>query len=90
MDANVVISSAKIRCAELVEKSPGFYPLQLVMEQLSYIEVALKDKSADRVHLKSINIGVFAAREFELRAPDFAQMLYDVEDVVALMKDGKL
>lgn len=90
MNANVTVANAKARCAELAERLPDFYPLQSVMEQLSYIEESLIDKTVDRQKLKCINIGLFAVREFEVRAPDFAQMLYDVEDVVVLMMDGKI
>lgn len=89
MDANIIISNAKARCNELAQQLPNFHPLQSVMEQLSYIEESLRDKSIDREKLKGINVGIFAVREFEARAPDFAQMLYEVEDVVALMKEGR-
>lgn len=86
----VVVSKAKTRCADLLVSSPNFYPLQSVMEQLLYIENALNDRMADRSKLDDVNVGLFAAREFEFRAPDFAEMLYEVEDVVEQMKHGKV
>lgn len=90
MEATEIVASAISRCAELAEESPNFYPLQSVMDQLRYIECALADKTADRVRLATVNIGLFAAKEFESRAPEFANMLYEVDELVALMRDGKL
>lgn len=85
-----VVVDAKRRCAELLAATPGFYPLVTVMEQLLYIEAALNSVEADRAKLGQINIGLFAMREFEIRAPDFAEKLYATEEVVDLMKAGKV
>ncbi|MDZ4299115.1 MAG: immunity protein Tsi6 family protein [Moraxellaceae bacterium] len=85
-----IVSKAKARCGDLLVSSPTFYPLRSVMEQLLYIEIALNDRLADRSKLDDVNIGLFAVREFEDRAPDFAEMLYEVEDVVTQMKVGKI
>lgn len=90
MNSQMVLSQAKKRCSELLVGSPKFFPLQSVMEQLLYIEAALNDKAADRDKLEHINVGLFAVKEFEVRAPEFAELLYQVEDVVELMKSGKI
>jgi hypothetical protein len=90
MNAMEVVARAKERCAELQAASPDFSPLRSIAEQLSYIETAILDKAADRSRLNDGNIGLFAAREFEARAPDFAELLYAVEDVVSDLKKSRL
>lgn len=90
MESHMVIARAKKRCSELIVDAPDFYPLQSVMDQILYIESSLNDKSSDRSDLERINLGLFAVREFEARSPDFAELLYQVEDVVSLMKLGKI
>jgi hypothetical protein len=90
MNPTKIIARAKERCEAQLLNQPSFFPLQSVLEQIAYIETILHDESADRSKLKSLNIGVFAAREFEVRDIEFAEMLYEVEDVLDLMITGKI
>lgn len=89
MDALDVIVKAKEKCRSLLALTPQFFPLQTIAEQLLYLEDALRNVSADRTKLKDINVGLFAVREFETRSPEFAEMLYEVEEVVEEMKSGR-
>jgi hypothetical protein len=83
-----VLTRAKQKCADLLAQTPDSFPLQSILEQLSYVESALGDRNADRSKLKDVNVGLYAVREFEARSPPFAELLYEVEDIVEQMKKG--
>jgi Tsi6 len=81
--AKTGVTQAQARCAELLSMAPHDQPLTMAMEQLDFILATLLGQAHDPLALRRINLGLLAAKEFESRAPDFADMLYAVEDVVA-------
>jgi Tsi6 len=84
--AETVLAHAKNRCAELMATAPQDQSLTMAMAQLDFICATLEGRANDPGALQRINLGLLAAREFEVRAPDFADMLYAVEDVVARLR----
>ena len=71
-----------MRCLELLDVNPGFAPLLSIKAQLEYLIQIADGRSTDRSRLKEIIVGQYAAREFEDRDMEFANMLYDVADIV--------
>jgi len=67
----------------------GFKPLDLIRSQLYYVKGVLDGSVVDSGKLNNVNLGLYAAREFEDRDMEFANLLYDVEDLVARLRSAK-
>lgn len=85
-DEMQVLRKALERCELLLQDSPDFQPLRSCKAQLEYLLGLLDGSSADRSRLKEIILGVYAAREFEMRDSEFAQLLHEAEEIVEGMK----
>jgi len=70
-------------------KNSAWQPIISTRNQLNYILDTLKNKN-DASKLKEIIIGVYAAREFESDHEDFANLIYEVVEIVDLIKKGKI
>jgi hypothetical protein len=68
---------------QAVSKESEWQPIISVRNQLYYILEALK-KENDRSRLSKINVGIYAVREFENVYDEFANMLYEVEEIKKL------
>lgn len=86
LQTRTIITQAQARCAELMSTAPHDEPLTMVREQLDFILATLEGQTNDPAALQRINLGLIAARVFEPREPDFADMLYAVEDVVTTLR----
>ena len=77
--------------AETDEKRVGeFYqPLESVKTQLEYLLNALSHPN-DRAKLCDINLGRYAAYEFEPGDPTYAATLYEAANVGRLMLKGRI
>jgi hypothetical protein len=84
-----MLKAALNRCEELLISDPEFPPLQSIEVQLQYL-IGILEGQTDRSRLEEIIIGRYAAREFEDRDMAFANLLYEVEEIVDLMKAGQL
>jgi hypothetical protein len=63
-----------------------FQPLLSIEKQIQYLIDLTENNTHDHSQLKDIIIDVYAAREFEDRDMEFANLLYKVEEVVDLLK----
>lgn len=80
------LRTALDECLKQLAKAPQFQPLLSVQAQLEYLLGVAEGSITDRSKLDKIIIGVYAAREFESRDMDFANLLYQVEEIVDSMK----
>jgi hypothetical protein len=81
-----VLRTALAECERKLQQSPDFQPLLSIEEQIRYLIDVAETRTQDRSRLKDIIVGVYAAREFEDRDMAFANLLYQVEDVVDMLK----
>lgn len=86
MSYQSIVKSALNGCKVMQGKLPNFPRLQSIEAQLNYLQGLLDGSITDKSKLNSINIGMYAAREFESRDMSFAETLYQVEDVVSYLK----
>ena len=84
------LKTALDECRKLLATNPQFQPLLSIEAQLQYLIGIAEGQVSDRSRLNEIIIGVYAAREFEDRDMNFANLLYEVEGIVDLMKQGQL
>lgn len=64
-------------------------PIVSVRKQLNYILESLHEAN-DRILLSDVNIGLYAVREFENQHDKLANLIYEVVEIVDLLKKGKL
>lgn len=83
------IEKALDRSFELFSQDSDWQPIISTRNQLDYLKNVLEGKS-DRSKLDEINIGLISVREFENNYDDFANMIYEVVDIVKLLKKNKL
>jgi hypothetical protein len=82
------LKTALASCEAHLRTMPNLQPLQSIQAQLTYLIDLTEGRITDRSQLDEIIIGVYAARDFETRDMDFANLLYEVEEVVKAMKLG--
>lgn len=82
------LKTALMECKARLKSSPGFQPLMSIEAQLEYLIDVAEGRNLDRSRLNEIIIGIYAAREFETRDMQFANLLYEVEEAVDVMKQG--
>lgn len=83
------IEKALDKSFELFSQDSDWQPIISTRNQLDYLKNILEGKS-DRSKLDEINIGLISVREFENNYDDFANMIYEVVDIVKLLKKNKL
>lgn len=66
-----------------------FQPLDSIKIQLKYLIESLNNEN-DRSRLSEIIIGRYAAFEFELSDPKYADVLHEVSGICRLMTKGQL
>lgn len=74
---------------ELFPEDSYWQPIISARNQLNYLKNVLEKKS-DKSKLDEINIGLISVREFENDYEDFAIMIYEVVDIVTLLKKNRL
>lgn len=85
-----ILQRALAECQSRLKSDPKFQPLLSIEAQLQYLIGIMEGRETDFSRLKEIIVGVYAAREFETRDMDFANLLYEVEQVVDLLKQKKM
>ncbi|MCS4533827.1 immunity protein Tsi6 family protein [Neisseria montereyensis] len=86
----------KIEAIKLVEKTleksfeyfsthSDWQPIVSTREQLNYILDTLHQKN-DGSKLDEITIGLYAVKEFEVDYKDFANLIYEVVEIIELIK----
>ena len=88
MEIHTLIAALN-RCRERLFSNPKFQPLLSIEAHLQYLIGILEGQISDRSRLEKIYIGIHAV-EFEERDITFANLLYEVEEIVDSMKAGKL
>jgi Tsi6 len=73
----------------LKEEFPWSIPLQSVIDQIEYLINVESGKSTDTSRLRTINIGIIAARDIEDMDMVVAEEIYAVCDEVKKMCTGK-
>ena len=81
-----ILKSTLLECEKKLLEMPNFQQLHSIKAQINYLIDLIENRTSDRSRLKEIIIGVYAAREFETRDMEFANRLYQVEDLVAQIK----
>jgi hypothetical protein len=81
-----ILKAALAECKRRIRQTPRFQPLLSIEKQIQYLIDLTENNTHDHSQLKDIIIGVYAAREFEDRDMEFANLLYKVEEVVDLLK----
>ena len=80
------LKTALAECRKRLVVEPEFQPLRSIETQLKYLIEITDGAKVDRSRLNEITIGRYAAREFETRDMSFANLLYQVEDIVSQLK----
>ena len=73
-------------CLRHLAAHPDFRPLKSIENQLRYLLDLVEGRRQDRDLLATINLGLLAAREIETMDMQFANLLYDVDEQVDLLK----
>jgi hypothetical protein len=81
-----VLRTVLAKCKRKLQQTPDFQPLLSIEKQIQYLIDVAETRTQDRSRLKDIIVDVYAAREFEDRDITFANLLYQVEDVVDMLK----
>ena len=84
------LKKALVECQKKIGEMPDFDPLISIEKQLKYLIEIVEDSNLDRNRVSEIIIGIYAVREFESRDMEFAELLYDVDEVVDLIKANKI
>lgn len=82
-----ILHKALEECRKKLDEMPQFQPLLSIESQLLYLLGLVNKSNADMSRLDEIIVGVYAAKEFEDRDMDFANILYEVEEIVDLLKE---
>ncbi len=82
--AKVILENA-LEATQELNQSEESNVLRSIEKQLEYLIEALDHKN-DRLKLKDIIIGIYAAREFEYTHPEYAELLYEASGVSNEMK----
>jgi hypothetical protein len=77
--------SALDHCARLLKQYPNSRALESIMEQLRYLVGVESGSVSDRSRIRTINIGVLAAREVEDMDEEAARVLHSVAAEVRKM-----
>jgi len=75
-------------CASRLPGNPNPIPLRIVKEEIEYLLELVEGKTDDKSHLKEIQIGLLAVREFEADDPEFADLIFQISDLVQRLKDS--
>ncbi len=70
---------------EYFSDNSNWQPIVSTRKQLNYILDALHQKN-DRSKLNKLTIGMYAVKEFETDYKDFSNLLYEVIEIVDLMR----
>lgn len=73
-----LLQDGEIYCNALLRRFPDLPALLSVSRQITYLLSLATGQSTDRSLLKTINIGVLAAREIEPLTEDGAEILYKI------------
>ncbi len=87
-DKTRTLKTALASCEDHHRTMPDCQPLQSIKAQLTYLLELAEGRSTDRSRLDGIIVGLYAAREFESRDMSFANLLYEVEEIVKTMRLG--
>lgn len=74
---------------EFFPQDSHWQPIVSIRIQLDYLKNVLERKN-DKSKLNEINIGLVSVREFESDYEDFANMIYEIVEIVELLKKDKL
>ena len=78
----VLLTKLLVECEAKLRKNPNFRPLTIVKEEVNYLIALMEGKTQDRSNLANIQIGLLAVREFEATDPEFAELIFQVMDVI--------
>ena len=81
-----ILAKALEECDVRLRKKPNFRPLTIIKEEVEYLLSLIEGKTQDRSNLANIQIGLLAVREFEADDPGFADLLFQVADVVKKLR----
>ena len=76
-------------CQKLDKEYPGFVILDSIDTQLRYVKNIIEKNSTDKSKLKDILLGVYAAKEIEERDMNFAELLYEIQDIAEDLNSTK-
>ncbi len=74
------------KCEEKLEKNSSFTPTSIVKEEIEYLIGLIEGEVVDPEKLTTIQMGLFAVREFEMEDPEFADNIYEVLAVVTQLR----
>lgn len=86
MEDKELLGMVLLECESRLEKNPGFRPLSIVKDEVEYLLALINGDTQDRSNLENIQIGLLAVREFETDAPEFADLIFQVMELVEKLK----
>ncbi|HEY9202343.1 MAG TPA: immunity protein Tsi6 family protein [Gammaproteobacteria bacterium] len=81
-----LLSRVLVECKSRLDKNPNFRPLAIVNEEVEYLRALIDGETQDRSNLENIQIGLLAVREFETDDPEFADLIFQVMELVEKLK----
>ena len=87
MEDRELLITLLAECDSRLSRKPNFRPLGIIKEEVEYLLALIDGKTKDRENLKRIQIGLLAIREFEADDPQFADLIFQVADIVKKLQD---
>lgn len=84
-----IFNKALVELNKFIEKFPENILVKSIEYQLNYLINLEESKEKDRSRLSEINLGLIAVREIEGKNDDLANILYEVNSIVKIMKTEK-
>lgn len=81
-----LLNKVLVECKSRLDKNPSFRPLTIVKEEVEYLRALIDGETQDRSNLENIQIGLLAVREFEADDPEFADLIFQVMEIVNKLK----
>lgn len=86
MEDKELLDMVLLECESRLKNNPGFRPLSIVKDEVEYLLALINGDTQDRSNLENIQIGLLAVREFETDAPEFADLIFQVMELVEKLK----
>ena len=86
MDDRELLNKVLAECDSRLDKNPSFRPLTIVKEEVEYLRALIDGETQNRSNLGNIQIGLLAVREFEANDPEFADLIFQVMELVDKLK----
>ncbi|MBV6692926.1 immunity protein Tsi6 family protein [Serratia quinivorans] len=88
---NRALTLARVRHAEIlaIKNNKGLEPVyNSIVQQLIYLQNVVTGQEKDKIKLKELTMGLYAAKEFEASDPVFANRIFSASFIAHKIRNG--